>query len=173
MTNSSESFSNSMEPKVTNSESGKKNSASKTIVVLLVLVLVVAAVYFLLVARKGDKMSSGKLSTNNSMQQAGEWDPDADPEVDSETAVVLATEDGFSPKELNIKTGTVVVWDNQSGDTITVDSSPHPQHTDYPFLNLGELAPGDKFSLIFDTPGTYRYHNHLDSSQTGTIKVTE
>ncbi|MBI2315297.1 cupredoxin domain-containing protein [Candidatus Daviesbacteria bacterium] len=84
--------------------------------------------------------------------------------------IILAV-DGFSPKDLTIKIGTKVLWTNKSGSAATVDSSPHPSHTDYPQLNLGNFADGETLSLIFDKAGTYKYHNHLNSSQFGTIVV--
>lgn len=84
---------------------------------------------------------------------------------------ITLTSDGFSPKTLTIKTGTKVTWTNQSGSDATVNSSPHPVHTDYPPLNLGSFPSGGTLSLTFDKLGTYKYHNHLNPSQFGTIVV--
>lgn len=88
----------------------------------------------------------------------------------SEDTVTL-TADGFSPATLTVKVGTKVTWSNQGGVDATVNSSPHPAHTDYPPLNLGSLPNGGTVSLTFDKPGTYKYHNHLKPSQFGTIVV--
>lgn len=88
----------------------------------------------------------------------------------SQDTIVL-TADGFSPATLTVKAGTTVTWTNQSGADATVNSSPHPIHTDYPPLNLGSLPNGGSVSLIFDKPGTYKYHNHLKPSQFGQIVV--
>jgi plastocyanin len=84
---------------------------------------------------------------------------------------VSLTENGYSPMTLKIKAGSKVTWTNNSGVMATVSSDPHPTHTDYPPLNLGKFEDGATLSLIFDKPGTYGYHNHLNSSQTGTIIV--
>lgn len=84
---------------------------------------------------------------------------------------VNLTTNGFSPATLTIKAGTKVTWVNQSGSNATVNSNPHPIHTDYPPLNLGSFKDGGTLSLTFDKPGTYGYHNHLNPSESGTIIV--
>lgn len=84
---------------------------------------------------------------------------------------IILTKDGFSPATLTVKAGTKVTWTNQSGVDATVNSSPHPIHTDYPPLNLGSLPNGGTVALTFDKPGTYKYHNHLNPSQFGKIVV--
>lgn len=92
------------------------------------------------------------------------------PSETKEISIIL-TKDGFSPKILTVKTGTKVTWLNQSENPATVNSSPHPAHTDYPALNLGSFGAGESLSLTFNKPGTYKYHNHLNSSQFGNITV--
>ena len=86
-------------------------------------------------------------------------------------ASVTLTPTGFNPSTLTIKAGTKVTWTNQSGETATVNSDPHPIHTDYPPLNLDEFSNGGTLSLTFDKAGTYGYHNHLNPSEHGTIVV--
>lgn len=85
--------------------------------------------------------------------------------------IVTLTTDGFFPKTINVKAGTEVTWSNQSGSNGTVSSDPHPIHTDYSPLNLGNFPNEGTLSLTFDKPGTYGYHNHLSPAQTGTIVV--
>ncbi len=84
---------------------------------------------------------------------------------------ITLTQNGFSPSTLTIKVGTTVTWINKSGTQATVNSNPHPIHTDYPPLNLGSFSNGAILSLIFNKAGTYGYHNHLNPGQTGTIIV--
>ncbi|HSX40052.1 MAG TPA: cupredoxin domain-containing protein [Candidatus Saccharimonadales bacterium] len=85
------------------------------------------------------------------------------------TVTVTAT--GFDPQTVTIKAGDKVTWVNKSGDRANVSSDPHPVHTNYPPLNLGSFADGASVSLMFDKPGTYGYHNHLNPSKTGTVIV--
>lgn len=77
----------------------------------------------------------------------------------------------FSPATLTVKAGTKVTWVNKSGKTVDVESDPHPIHTSYPPMNFGPFSDGSSVTLVFDKPGTYRYHNHLNPSQTGTVIV--
>ena len=90
--------------------------------------------------------------------------------VQAQNTVTL-TADGFLPSTLTIKAGTTVTWINNSGSDATVNSDPHPLHTDYPPLNLGSFSDGQTLSLIFNTAGTHGYHNHFNSDQKGTIIV--
>ncbi len=78
---------------------------------------------------------------------------------------------GFVPQVLTIHRGQTVTWVNNSGQQATVNSDPHPTHTAYPPLNLGEFNDGDSLSLRFPKTGRYGYHNHFDATQTGTIIV--
>ena len=88
-----------------------------------------------------------------------------------EQNVVTLTANGFSPSPLTVKASTSVTFINKSGSKATVNSAPHPVHTNYPPLNLGSFADGGTLSYKFDKPGTYGYHNHLNPSQTGQVVV--
>ncbi len=84
---------------------------------------------------------------------------------------VALTANGFSPATITIQKGDTVIWTNKSGTTATVNSNPHPTHTDYPPLNLGSFNNGATLSLTFPNTGTYGYHNHLNPSQMGSVVV--
>lgn len=88
----------------------------------------------------------------------------------SQNTITLST-DGFSPETLSINAGTKVTWTNKSGSVASINSAVHPTHLVYPPLNLGEVQDGASVTLTFDKPGTYKYHNHLNPSQKGTIVV--
>jgi len=87
------------------------------------------------------------------------------------TSTVTYTAGGFSPTSLTVKAGTTVTWVNKSGSGFSLNSNPHPVHTDYPPLNIGAVGDGQSKSLTFDKPGTYGYHNHLNPSDRGEIVV--
>lgn len=91
--------------------------------------------------------------------------------MNEQTVHITLTPNGFEPASITIKTGTKVVWTNNSGQAATINSDPHPIHTDFPPLNLGSFADGQSLSLTFTTPGTHGYHNHLNPSVRGTIIV--
>ncbi len=84
---------------------------------------------------------------------------------------IQITPSGYQPKTLTIKLGDVVSWTNQSSVTANVSSNPHPTHSDYPPLNLGDIPPGGSVSITFRKVGTYNYHNHLSPDQLGTVIV--
>lgn len=84
---------------------------------------------------------------------------------------IRVTKDGFEPGHIEIKRDTVIVWYNESGDMISINSDQHPDHTLYPELNLGNLESGQNAQAFFTEPGTYTYHNDLKPEQRGTIIV--
>lgn len=87
------------------------------------------------------------------------------------TQIISLYANGFSPNNLTVKAGTAVKWINKSGAVAQVDSDPHPVHTSYPPMNFAPFSDGSSVELVFDKPGSYHYHNHLNPSQTGSITV--
>lgn len=129
---------------------------NKVVIGIVIAAIVVGAGFFL-VYNKRSYSSPPQVSPSN--------------EATQEQNAITLTESGFSPSTLTVKAGTKVTWINKSGGQATVNSSSHPIHTSYPPLNLGSFLEGSTLSLVFAKPGTYGYHNHLNSSQTGTIIV--
>lgn len=86
-------------------------------------------------------------------------------------ANITLTSSGFDPKTVTVKAGTRVIWLNKSVAPATVNSALHPTHQVHPPLNLGEFPDGSSVQLVFDKPGTYNYHDHLNPSRTGTVVV--
>ena len=79
---------------------------------------------------------------------------------------------GINPKTLAINASDTVTWVNNDTVNHQINSAPHPQHTDYlPLNSVGMLQPGDKKSLVFPTPGTYKFHDHLNPSLFGSVTV--
>ena len=85
--------------------------------------------------------------------------------------LVTITKSGFSPKDFTIKAGGTVVWMNSDTSPHTVNSAPHPTHTAYKPLNLDTIEPNGQKSLMFPSSGTYKYHDHLNPSLTGSVTV--
>lgn len=125
-------------------------------VIVLVIVVVAAIMY-------------GGKSTTNQNQPTPTQVSDQVKEVKEEN--VELTAQGFVPQAITIKAGTKVVWTNKSGGVATVNSAPHPTHTDYLPLNLGQFEDGSSVELVFDKPGTYRYHDHLNPTRFGSVTV--
>jgi len=86
--------------------------------------------------------------------------------------IVTYTNEGFSPSTIQVKKRSEVVFVNNSTKAFWPASAPHPVHTDYPeFDAKASLGPGKSFSFVFEKVGSWGYHNHLDSSKTGTVNV--
>ncbi|MDP3974847.1 MAG: hypothetical protein Q8P88_00975 [Candidatus Jorgensenbacteria bacterium] len=94
--------------------------------------------------------------------------------------VVKYTDGGFSPAPLTVKRGNTVTWQNDASRNVWPASAVHPTHTAYPTAGgcLGStfdacrgLASGESWSFVFNEIGTWRYHDHLRTSMTGTIVV--
>lgn len=120
--------------------------------------IVYGIIYYFVFAKKGG------YTTN----QTGQYKY---PSTTQQQNAVTLTQNGWSSATLSIKAGQTVTWINKSGQDATVNSNPHPTHTDYPALNLGSFPDGGSLSLNFPKAGTYGYHNHLNPSEKGTIIV--
>lgn len=87
---------------------------------------------------------------------------------------VTYTDSGFSPKTITVKRGTAVTFVNQSGVSMWVASAVHPTHLLLPeFDQLKSVSKGSSYDYVFVKVGTWKYHNHANASDTGTIVVTE
>lgn len=87
-------------------------------------------------------------------------------------AAVTILSSGFSPPEIKIKAGDSVTWLNSDSKDHQVNSVVHPTHQVYPPLNtVGLLKAGQQKSLSFPDKGSYRYHDHLNPSSTGSVVV--
>ena len=90
------------------------------------------------------------------------------------------TSDGFSPKTVTIKVGQVVTFKNSGTINQWPASAFHPTHGVYPegggcissaFDACKGLKPGESWSFTFTKIGSWNYHDHLNPSLVGTVKV--
>ncbi|MBI1839117.1 MAG: hypothetical protein HYR95_02400 [Candidatus Colwellbacteria bacterium] len=93
---------------------------------------------------------------------------------------VAVMDDGFSPMELRVRKGDTVVWTNKSGKSSWPASAVHPTHDVYPerggcissaFDACKGLGLGEAFKFTFNQVGSWKYHDHLNSTHFGTIVV--
>ena len=81
---------------------------------------------------------------------------------------------GIDPKTLTVKRGATVRWVNQGSGTMWVASALHPTHQLLPgFDELKSVGKGGTYEYTFTKVGTWKYHNHMVPSDTGTVVVTE
>lgn len=93
---------------------------------------------------------------------------------------VTYTDSGFSPATVTIPKGGAVVFKNAASDGVWVASNPHPIHNGYPttggcarstFDSCKSIPPGGSWSFVFTFVGSWRYHNHLNPGEGGTVIV--
>lgn len=88
----------------------------------------------------------------------------------AEENVVTYTDSGFSPSTLTVEAGDTVVFRNETATPFWPASAVHPTHLLYPEFDAKAAISGN-YSFTFNRVGTWKYHNHLNTSQTGTIVV--
>jgi plastocyanin len=92
----------------------------------------------------------------------------------SEGSSVQYSDTGFTPKVLTVKKGTAVTFSNKSSRAMWVASAPHPSHTILPeFDELVSVSNGKSYTFTFEKVGTWKYHNHMNPSDFGSVMVTE
>lgn len=102
------------------------------------------------------------------------------------SATVIYDGTSFSPATITIKQGGTVSFIDKSG-TMWLASAPHPAHSGYDGTNLqthcaagyvgpkpfDECSSGSSFSFVFGKIGSWRYHDHLNASSSGTVVVIQ
>ncbi|MDP2593829.1 MAG: cupredoxin domain-containing protein [bacterium] len=103
-----------------------------------------------------------------------------------EERTIHMTPDGFEPKTITVHAGDTVMFSNDDARERWPASNLHPTHTAYPgstiekcgtdeetdiFDACRNIVAGESYSFTFDTPGTWKYHDHLYAQHGGTIEV--
>jgi plastocyanin len=106
--------------------------------------------------------------------------------VEASENEIIFTDAGFLPAELRVKAGDTVTFENRSSVGFWPASAIHPTHEVYAGTSLSEHCPdggadafdacgafaaGSSWSFTFTKSGTWKYHDHLNASRTGTIVV--
>ncbi|OGE79994.1 MAG: hypothetical protein A2660_02770 [Candidatus Doudnabacteria bacterium RIFCSPHIGHO2_01_FULL_45_18] len=87
---------------------------------------------------------------------------------------VKITASGFEPASITIANGTTVTFINNDSKNRWPASAPHPTHTDYPEFDPKKAIAADaSWTFTFDKVGTWKYHDHLNSTKYGSVTVTE
>ncbi|MEX0652016.1 MAG: hypothetical protein WD509_00895 [Candidatus Paceibacterota bacterium] len=89
----------------------------------------------------------------------------------SKDYVVEFRASGFYPSELTVRTGDRVTF-KAVDDVFWPASDPHPTHENLGGFDAGKvLEIGDQWTYVFDTPGVWRYHDHLSAYFEGKVTV--
>ncbi|MDQ3654117.1 MAG: cupredoxin domain-containing protein [Chloroflexota bacterium] len=95
--------------------------------------------------------------------------PEASPAASAQAGLGDATvgiaEFNYTPQTITIPAGGSVTWVNN-------DAVPHTATAmDREVLQSGTIEPGDDFTQVFDTPGTYEYFCEFHPDMSGTVIV--
>lgn len=118
--------------------------------------------------------SSSPIDTNMPVVNNNNENSAAPVEEKAVTTVktVTLTKDGFSPASITIKMGEKVIFKNEGTDQMWVASGPHPTHTNYPeFDEKTAVSKGQSYEFTFTKVGSWKYHNHLNPEERGTVIV--
>lgn len=164
-----------------------KTGASSVIVIIILVIIVAAGLIYFLQSQKGRIAHDTSQKSSDTSSPVEILDFEATPIenndentkgepgiIVSQIFTVIYTDAGYSPKEITIRVGDTVEFENNSSRSVWTASYIHPTHKILPeFDALKGYAPGETYSYLFKEFGTWQYHNHLKPSQTGTIIVRE
>lgn len=123
----------------------------------------------------------GVLLTALALAGCGIDGPAHGPPDSRAAAIVDMGFESFTPATVTIKTGQLVEWRNTSPITHSVSFDPKAATNvadvalprGVPGFASGDIAAGDVYTHVFDTPGTYRYicTHHEGGGMVGTVVV--
>lgn len=156
------------------------------IIGLAVIALVAGGIYYWSdVANAPEVLENGAASpTPSPTPPPTQGGVSVDVTVGEPDAFVTYSDSGFSPSTVTVTKGQKVRFINNSNRDFWPASAIHPTHAIYPekksadclgssFDACKATAPGETWEFAFTQVGTWRYHDHLSSSRTGTVVVTE
>ncbi len=85
---------------------------------------------------------------------------------------IVFTENGFTPPNLTIYEGDTVTFSSKTGEAFWPASNVHPTHSSFPdFDPRKPLSADEKWSFTFTKAGSYKFHDHINSTFEGEITV--
>jgi len=165
---------------------------NKAIIAIAIVVAILVGGYFLFFRSAFQPIPSISEPSNQqtTTQPPTTEQPSQQPPVSQAPAVkenvVTYTDSGYSPSTITIKKGGTVTFKNQSSRSMWTASGVHPTHRVYSGTSLDEhcpdtagtafdackgYLPGESWSFTFNKTGTWKYHDHLNPSDRGTIVV--
>lgn len=140
---------------------------------LIILIIVLGGAYLLFGKnfQKSNNTTNPTVTTSPAPTTSEPAPTQKTPEETSSKETITYSKGGFTPSSTTVKSPAQVTFVNNSDETVQVASNPHPVHTDNPELNLGSIAPGEQGMATLTKTGTFGFHNHLESSEGGSITV--
>lgn len=160
-------------------EQKMSNGVNKTIITIVIVAVVLAGGYFFLRSSQSSRETSPPPILGQSNGQTTQQSS-ADQTSVAEEKVVTYTDSGYSPTVLGVKAGDAIIFKNRSSQSMWTASAIHPAHREYPttggcigstFDACSGAQPGGSWQFKFDIKGAWKYHNHLNPGDTGTVIV--
>jgi plastocyanin len=83
------------------------------------------------------------------------------------TLTLTVTASGVTASGTTLAAGGTITWVNSDNRAHDMSSDPHPQHTDCPGMNAGDLQPGQQRTVgPVSTVRSCGYHDHLNPGST-------
>jgi len=145
---------------------------------MVIIIAVVGGVWYYMLRQEAEAPAAVETAQTDANQPAA-----GAADASTAAATVIYAKQGFSPETVKIKAGQSVTFVNQSGGRMWVASDPHPTHEKYSGTTRSEhcsdsdgdtfdqCASGDSYTFTFTKKGTWKYHNHALSGDTGTVIV--
>lgn len=156
------------------------------IVAIMILAVVIVGGYFLFT--QNQKPITTTVGEENGQPPNPNPQPPPPGQTTGANHEVIYTDSGYSPSSITVKKGDTVTFKNQSSFGMWTSSAMHPTHIIYSGTSLNEHCPdpdntsfdecradqpGESWSFTFNKTGTWRYHNHAQASDFGTVIVEE
>jgi len=91
------------------------------------------------------------------------------------TTITIGSDGRVSPATVTVAVGSTVTFVNNHNRQHDMNSDPHPEHTNCPALNVGNLQPGQsRTSQNLNTARTCGFHDHNEPSNDalmGSVRV--
>ncbi|PIZ28231.1 hypothetical protein COY43_01635 [Candidatus Berkelbacteria bacterium CG_4_10_14_0_8_um_filter_35_9_33_8] len=169
---------------------------NKTIIAVVIATVVLTGGYFFFkdvdrsTPEVSEPSSQQPITQSSASEPSTSEQPPQQPQASQAPAVkenvVTFTNSGYSPSILTVKKDETVTFKNQSSRSMWPASAMHPTHRAYSNTSLDEhcpdttgiafdackgFLPSQSWSFTFNQVGTWKYHDHLSSSNTGVIVV--
>ncbi len=148
---------------------------SKLLIGMIVVLLGLAIGWYALSGKQGFSLPSQTITATPSSTSKPEAieSQESNPGQPVSTTTVYYKDSGFAPATVTVKAGTAVKFINQSGRQMWVASNVHPTHQILPgFDELSAVANGGSYTYAFTKVGTWKYHNHINPTEMGTVIAT-
>ena len=157
---------------------------------IIIAIIALVALLFIFIPGTNNQDNQNTQADNPSIINLPDQSPTAvpaTPPISNPTQTVEIKSSGFSPQTLQIKQGNRVIFLNKDTSPHWPASAVHPTHTVYPGSSITKcgtnqqstifdackgLSQGESFIFTFNEKGTWKYHDHLNPSSTGTIVVS-